>query len=92
MNELNDARYYITRAERSRELARAAVDPTVAAIHLDFALRYEAIVAQIACATAESTGTAQPSMQVVLVESGDLHQLAGVHDRHAAAAECHRPR
>lgn len=41
MAEINDRDYYVARATVSRELARRAPNATVAAIHDEFAARYE---------------------------------------------------
>lgn len=40
MEELNAASYYIEREQHSLMLAKAAVNPAVAAIHYDLAARY----------------------------------------------------
>lgn len=45
MNELNHQIYYELRAETSRDLARRALSPAIAAIHSDFAVRYENLAA-----------------------------------------------
>ena len=47
MDEFNNHRYYLTRANAARELARRAADPAIAAIHRDMANRYETTAAQI---------------------------------------------
>ena len=41
MSDLQDQEYYATRAQTSRDLAGRAADPTIAAIHAEFATRYE---------------------------------------------------
>lgn len=46
MNELNHQIYYELRAETSRDLARRASSPAIAAIHQDFAVRYEDLAAR----------------------------------------------
>jgi hypothetical protein len=44
MTDLNKRSYYLARAATSRELARRAASPEIAATHIDFAERYDAIV------------------------------------------------
>lgn len=46
MNQLNHHDYYLTRAAASRDLAGRAADPAVAAIHAEFATRYDLLAAQ----------------------------------------------
>ena len=40
MNQANDPIYYRRRAEQARTLAARALQPTIAQIHLDMAVRY----------------------------------------------------
>lgn len=44
MTELNHRDYYIGRADVSRRLAQQATNPQIAAIHREFANRYEATI------------------------------------------------
>lgn len=46
MPEPNSLGYYQARELKQRTLARAATDPAIAAIHLDMAARYAAIIQQ----------------------------------------------
>lgn len=41
MTDANTVSYYQKREERERDLAAAAVNPAIAAIHLDMAARYQ---------------------------------------------------
>lgn len=41
--------YYLARAATARELAERAADPQVAAIHTDFATRYDELAAKPDC-------------------------------------------
>ena len=54
MDQSNHHGYYRTRAETSRELAQRAVHPGIAAIHSEFASRYDSLVAEL-----ERNGTAE---------------------------------
>ena len=47
MDQSNHHSYYRTRAETSRELAQQAVHPSIAAIHSEFATRYDILVAEL---------------------------------------------
>lgn len=42
---INTQGYYELRARRARELADAAIDPKIAAIHLEMAERYDVLAA-----------------------------------------------
>lgn len=44
MSELNSTDYYRRRERQERALAEAATNPQIAAIHLDMASRYSALV------------------------------------------------
>jgi hypothetical protein len=46
LNELMDRTYYAARALASRNLARQAANPAIAAIHADLAGRYEVLAAR----------------------------------------------
>ena len=46
MDQSNHLEYYHTRAEVSRELAPRAADPAIAAIHTEFASRYDSMAAE----------------------------------------------
>ncbi len=76
MIELNDLDYYRARILASRELARQATMPEVGAIHTELAFRYAALVVQIEQAStarqSRSGSAAQPPVQVVFIESGNL--------------------
>jgi hypothetical protein len=48
MQDLNSIDYYQSREEKERALAVAALNPEIAAIHLDMAERYAAIIQQSA--------------------------------------------
>ena len=55
-----DQSYYQARAAKARELAAAAVDPKIAAIHLEMAERYDLLAASEAEAP-----TGQATLRVV---------------------------
>lgn len=40
----NSAEYYRSREQKERNLAQAAFDPAIAAIHLDMAARYSKLI------------------------------------------------
>lgn len=46
MNQLNHHQYYVARAAAARELAQRAVNPAIAAIHVELANRYELVADQ----------------------------------------------
>jgi hypothetical protein len=46
MDQLNSRSYYLARAEASRVLAQRATDPAIAAIHEEFAIRYDGLLAR----------------------------------------------
>ncbi len=45
MSQSNHQDYYIARAANSRDLARRAADPAIAAIHTNLAMRYDLLAA-----------------------------------------------
>lgn len=47
MSQTNHRDYYRSRAEASRDLAQRATDPSVAAIHIEMAIRYDGIATQL---------------------------------------------
>lgn len=46
MTDLNSVEYYLSRERRERELAAAAANPTIAAVHLEMATRYADLIDQ----------------------------------------------
>lgn len=46
MTEHNYQKYYISRATSCRQLAKRAIDPSIAAIHTYLATRYERLAAE----------------------------------------------
>lgn len=46
MKQSNHQDYYVARAAISRDLASRATDPSIAAIHFEFASRYELLAEQ----------------------------------------------
>lgn len=58
MQHLNHQDYYLARAKAAHEAARRAVNPAIAAIHLDMADRYERAVSEL-------QDTALPSLRIV---------------------------
>ena len=59
MDPLGHQDYYAARAATARDLARCAADPAVAAIHAEFATRYDFLAAQPALAYDDMTACAQ---------------------------------
>lgn len=55
MDQSNHYSYYRTRAETSRESAQQAPNPMIAGIHIEFATRYEGLIAELE----QSNGTAR---------------------------------
>ncbi|MFC4594324.1 hypothetical protein [Sphingobium tyrosinilyticum] len=56
MRDFDSVEYYLSREEKERALAAAALDPKIAAIHLDMAERYAAIIMQSALPRAANHG------------------------------------
>ncbi len=88
--------YYLTRAATSRDLAEHAANPKVAAIHAEFAVRYDEMASRSdrengVCGRGSSGGATQPTMKVILIEAGNLDQLCRVQDHDAAPLQRHRP-
>jgi len=79
MNKQSDFTYYSVRLSAARSFAERAATPKVRAIHLEMADHYQRLANSAARAICEqptgSDTTAQAPVQVVLVESGNLHQL-----------------
>ena len=46
MQQLNNVDYYVARAATSRHRAEAAADPEIAAIHAEFATRYDRLAVE----------------------------------------------
>ena len=46
MNQSNHQEYYVVRAAASRDLEQRAKNPAIAAIHAEFATRYEQLAGQ----------------------------------------------
>lgn len=70
MSQPKDQDYYAARAAAARNLAQRAATPEIAVIHAEFATRYELL------SMSDGSGhLAQPAMQVIPVESGNLDQL-----------------
>lgn len=59
MNQPNNCHYYASRAEVSRDLARRALNPAIAAIHAEFAVRYDRLAAHHEPKSERAVRTAQ---------------------------------
>lgn len=59
MNQLNHQNYYRERAKASRDLAEQAANPAIAAIHSEFAARYDKMAAQSEKRSDGAGGSAQ---------------------------------
>ncbi len=89
MIQPNDRDYYGARAASARKMARQASDPAVAAIHSELATRYEVLSTRPDRNQRYETrflgSLTKPSMQVVLVEAGDLDQQLRVENGNASS-------
>ena len=60
MDQPNSQSYHLARAEAARELSRRAGDPAIAAVHSEFATRYENMVVEL-----EQNAGTEPVAQAV---------------------------
>jgi len=79
MTSLCDFEYFTARASQARSSADAAAVAAARTIHLQMADHYQAMANEAARAVCEgsssSGGATQSPVQIVLVETGNLHQL-----------------